>query len=163
MQRTTNKLSLPALLLLFSLLFAAPTSAAILQSQPPRQEHKGKRPPFDPREFRKHIEQFITQEACLTPKEAHNFFPLYHSMKEQQRNIQGKIFRATIRVEKEKLSDADCRRILAQIQKYQEQLADIEKRYMNKFAKVLPPQKLLKVLNAEHKFGREMFRKGPRK
>ena len=42
---------------------------------------------FSPEKFRAEIEQFITKEACLTPKEASKFFPVYDEMNRKKRNI----------------------------------------------------------------------------
>ena len=41
-------------------------------------------PPFDPARFEAELEQFIVEEACLTPKEASVFFPLYREMRKKQ-------------------------------------------------------------------------------
>ncbi len=156
---TVKFLTALALAGLFGL--SAPATAAM--PQPPQPQQRKGRPPFNPKEFRKNVEDFITRQAGLTPKEAHDFFPLYHEMKEQQRNVQGKIHRATQRIEKERLTEADCRRIVAQVKKFRQEYQDIEARYFRKFEHILPPSKLLRVMNAEHKFGQEMFRKGPRR
>lgn len=158
--KATNKL-LTALAL--TCIFGLCTPATASMPQPPQPQRRDGRPPFNPKEFRKAVEDFITRQAGLTPKEAHDFFPLYHEMKEQQRNVQGKMHRATQRVEKERLTDADCRRIVAQVKKFRQEYHDIETRYFRKFEHILPPNKLLRVMNAERKFGQEMFRKGPRR
>lgn len=169
MRQITSKTQTWAFALLLMLTSFAPLSAAVCQhdvtdQQPqPGKEQPERRPPFNPQEFRKKVEGYITREARLTPQEAKAFFPLYHQMKEQQRNLQAKINRAIQRVEREKLSEADCKRIISLVQKLQEQFNGLEKCYHSKFAKVLPAEKILRVMNAERNFGREMFRKGPKK
>ena len=45
---------------------------------------------FSPEKFQADMEQFITQEACLTPEEAAKFFPLLRSslsMRQSVRNV----------------------------------------------------------------------------
>lgn len=163
MRQVTNKTLAWAFALLLVLTSFGQVSAAVCQQPQPGREQPERRPPFNPQEFRKKVEGYITKEAHLTPQEAQAFFPLYHQMKDQQRNLQTKINRAIQRVEREKLTEADCKRIIAFVQKMQEQFNRIEKNYYDKFAKVLPANKLLRVMNAEHNFGREMFRKGPKK
>ena len=46
---------------------------------------------FSPEKFQADMEQFITQEACLTPEEAAKFFPLLREMHKKQRAIQMQI------------------------------------------------------------------------
>ena len=42
---------------------------------------------FSPEKFQADLEQFITNEACLTPQEATKFFPLYREMQKKQRSV----------------------------------------------------------------------------
>ena len=46
---------------------------------------------FSPEKFQAEMEQFITQEACLTPEESAKFFPLLREMHQKQRAIQCQI------------------------------------------------------------------------
>lgn len=132
--------------------------------EPPREKPRkpGDRP-FNPEEFRKNFEKYIIQKAGLLPSEAQRFFPLFHELRQQQRSVQGKIRKALSRIDKEKLSDSDCERILAEIHRLQKQHNNLEIKYNEKFKKALPARKLLKVIKAEREFGRDMFRKGPRR
>ena len=41
---------------------------------------------FNPEEFRAKLEEFITKKAEFTSAEAQTFFPIFHQMKEEQRN-----------------------------------------------------------------------------
>ena len=50
------------------------TMAASAQEQRPGTQK------FSPEKFQADLEQFITKEACLTPKEAAQFFPIYKEM-----------------------------------------------------------------------------------
>ena len=42
---------------------------------------------FNPEEFRAKLEEFITREAGFTTAEAQAFYPVFHKMKEEQRNL----------------------------------------------------------------------------
>jgi len=154
-------------LLLFGLLLGLPPLSAQLHPEhgrPPHERHsKPSKKPFNPEEFRKKFETYIIKKSGLTETEAQRFFPLLHELRQQQRATQGKIRRALSRFDKEKLSDRDCERILAEIHRQQKLHNNLEAKYNEKFKKVLPARKLLKVIKAEREFGREMFRKGPRK
>ena len=69
--------------LLFILLMFCTT--LVMQAQ----QEKGK---FNPEEFRAKLEEFIIKKAELTSAEAQTFFPIFHQMKEEQRNLQKEIF-----------------------------------------------------------------------
>ena len=59
-------------------------SLVSLASQPQgRKHHDG----FDPKRFQAELEQFITTNACLTPREAAKFFPVYRQMGKKMRMI----------------------------------------------------------------------------
>lgn len=45
---------------------------------------------FDPAQFQADLEQFITSEAGLTPKESAAFFPVYREMREKQLAFSGR-------------------------------------------------------------------------
>ena len=42
---------------------------------------------FSPEKFQADLEQFITNEANLTPEESKKFFPLYREMQQKQRVV----------------------------------------------------------------------------
>ena len=48
---------------------------------------------FSPKEFRTNLERFITKHAGFTSEESQAFYPLYHEMKDRQRDVQHTIFR----------------------------------------------------------------------
>ena len=47
-----------------------------------------KRARFSPEEFKAKLETFIAQRACLSQGECEKVFPIYHEMKEKQRELQ---------------------------------------------------------------------------
>lgn len=125
-------------------------------------EKKGKSK-FDLQSFQHDFEDFVTKRADLTRKEAKAFFPLFHEMKRQQREIYGKIHRAMqCANRKDKVSEKDCRRILEEVRRLRKQSFEIEQMYYERFRKVLSDRVLLRVMEAEHKFSRERFKKRPR-
>lgn len=128
---------------------------------PPPREGKGG-PKFNPQEFRRDFEKFVTKRAGLSEKDAKAFFPLFHEMKRQQRDIHGKIRRSMKRVGEKNLPEKDCQRILTEVFRLRKQNAELEQAYYAKFRKILSARDLLKVMEAEHQFGKERFKKGPK-
>ena len=91
---------------------------------------------FSPEKFQAEMEQFITQEACLTPEESAKFFPLLREMHQKQRAIQCQIKRDV----------------------YELELKNIQQTYHNKFFSVLPASKVYDVIKAEDRFHRRAFK-----
>lgn len=111
---------------------------------------------FDPRRFDAEMEQFIVTEAGLTPTEASRFFPLFHEMQRKQRACfdQMRVYRH--------VDPNDDKAAAEAIRKQDEidlNIKKIQQQYHNKFIRVLPPGKVLRVIKAEAKFHRQAFKR----
>lgn len=117
-------------------------------------------PRFNPEQFEADMEQFIVQEAGLSPQEASEFFPVYKELQKSQRLLFNKMRRYRhIDTRDDKASLEAIRNMDAidvQIKKLQQQ-------YHLKFCKILPAGKVMKIIRAEEKFHRQAFRKMVRK
>ena len=110
---------------------------------------------FSPEKFQAEMEQFITQEACLSPEEAAKFFPLLREMHQKQRAIHGKIKKEC----KIKPADeAECKKVVQKRDVYELELKNIQQTYHNKFFSVLPASKVYDVIKAEDRFHRRAFK-----
>ena len=111
---------------------------------------------FDPQRFQVALEQFIVKEACLSPQESAQFFPLYREMQNKQR---------AIFVQMRGLRHVDTRDDKASmdaIHKQDElelQMKKIQQSYHSRFMKVIPAGKVFQVIRAEEKFHRQAFRR----
>lgn len=115
-----------------------------------------KRPPFNPAKFEADLEQFITTEACLTPREASRFFPIYRQMMKKQRMLFEEMRRFR------QINPRDNKACEDAIRKQDEldiQIKQLQQEYHSRFMYVLAPSKVLNVIKAEEKFHRQMFRK----
>lgn len=111
---------------------------------------------FNPKRFEAEMQQFITVEAGLTPMEAAKFFPLFKEMQEKQRLLfeQMNTYRH--------IDTSDDKASLQAIKKMDEidvQMKKLQQQYHLKFCKVLPPGKVLQVLQADEKFHRQAFKR----
>lgn len=118
---------------------------------------------FSPEEFRNHLESYIMREACLTPSDAKSFFPLFHELKNKQREIHEKV--ATLK--RKKLSpnadDKEYADILFEINELKIEAAKLDETYYKKMCKVISAQKVHSAILAEDHFHREMLRRFSRK
>ena len=118
-------------------------------------QHK-KRPPFNPARFEADLEQFITTNACLTPKEASAFFPVYRKMMKKQRMLFDEMRR--FRNINPKDNDA-CADAIRRQDELDIQIKQLQQEYHSRFMTILPAYKVMNVIKAEEKFHRQMFRK----
>lgn len=117
---------------------------------------QNKRRGFVPERFQADLEQYITRKACLTPKEASKFFPVYREMRRKQHAVH-KELKGLKRVKP--VTDAECEKNIMMRDKYQIEIKEIEKEYHYKFLQMLPAKKVYNVLRAEDRFHRQMFKR----
>ena len=85
---------------------------------------------FSPEKFQAEMEQFITQEACLTPEESAKFFPLLREMHQKQRAIQCQIKKEC---KIKPVDEAECKKAVQKRDVYELELKNIQQTYHNKF------------------------------
>ena len=114
-------------------------------------------PKFDPERYNAELQQFITQEAALSPQEAAKFFPLYREMQTKQRAL----FQQMHRYKRIKPNDEkSCREYIKKCDELDLHIKELQQLYHNKFLKILSASKVYDVLKAEDKFHRQMFSRG---
>lgn len=135
---------------LFSILFLT----LFLASAQAQRERGGCK--FSPDEFQAKLEQFITREACLTPKEASRFFPVYREMMQKQRALHDEM-RNYKRIKP--VSEAECKRCVERMDKIDIEMKHIQRRYHEKFQQILSSRKVYDVIMAEDKFYKQAFKR----
>ena len=111
---------------------------------------------FDPAKFDAELEQYITTEAGLAPKEAAAFFPLYREMLRKQRLCYDELRRTRHMDSK---NDKACADMIAKRDKLEIQMKEIQQQYHSKFMRVLPAGKVFRIINAKENFHRNAFRR----
>ena len=115
-----------------------------------------KRLPFNPAKFEADLEQFITTHACLTPREAAKFFPVYRQMMKKQRMLFDEMrrFRHVNPYDNEACAEAVRRQDELDIQ-----LKQLQQEYHGRFMMIMPANKVPNATKAEEQFHRQMFKK----
>ena len=110
---------------------------------------------FNPAKFKADLEKFITVEACLTPREAAAFFPLYDEMNNKQRVLYDKMreLRRMKPVDEER-----CKKVIAEIDQLEIEIKQLQSNYHARFLSVISASKLFDVIKAESKFHRQAMR-----
>lgn len=110
---------------------------------------------FNPKRFEAELEQFIVTEACLTPQESAKFFPVYRQMMKRQRMI----FDEMRRYHQVNLHDNDaCTYAIRRQDELDIEMKQLQQEYHGKFMLVLPACKVMRIIKAEEKFHRQMFK-----
>lgn len=111
---------------------------------------------FDAKRFQASLEQFITKEAALTPREAASFFPVYREFLKKQRRFFDEMHHNR---RFKPVSEAECREAIQKRDEADLQMKELQKQYHNKFLKILPASKVYDIIRAEDRFHRQSFKK----
>ncbi|MGN0233359.1 MAG: hypothetical protein ACI4B5_02925 [Bacteroidaceae bacterium] len=112
---------------------------------------------FNPKEFRAKLEEFITKEVGLTSSEGKAFFPLFHEMKEKQRDLQDLIFQLKRNNPTGNATDKDYAATILKIKRLEVEKAELEEQYYKKMCKAIPARKVYQAMKAEDIFHRKMI------
>ena len=115
---------------------------------------------FSPKEFRTNLERFITKHAGFTSEESQAFYPLYHEMKDRQRDVQHSIFKLKEGL-KPNASEEDYAKTIPSITSRNRKKSQMEETYYKKMCQAVPASKVYQAMLAEDKFHRQMLGKMP--
>lgn len=112
---------------------------------------------FNPEEFKAKLEQFVTSKAGFTQSEAQAFYPIFHEMKEKQRDLQFQIFQLKRNAPAPGTSDKDYAAVILKITTLNSEIAATEAAYYKKMCKAVSARKVYLAMNAEDVFHRQML------
>lgn len=110
-------------------------------------------PRFDPQKFQQMVEESLTKAASLTADEAKAFFPLYNEMRERQCKMGVQIYELKKNVKGDAKSYAEA---IQKINQLKVDMAEVERDTYKRILKVVPAEKVFKVMKAEDEFHRRM-------
>jgi len=111
--------------------------------------------------FRSEKIAFLTSSLELTPQEAEKFWPVYNQMEKERWEAQ-KLRREMgekIRDAEQSLSEREITELTREFANSMQKEAHILVKYNEKFLKILPPAKVLKLYKAENEFRMYMIKK----
>ena len=105
---------------------------------------------------------FITDELNLTPDEATKFWPIYNAFDDKQIDLKHEKIRSyKNRFDEDQtdnLSDKEASTLLSQMEKTDDELYQLRKKFNTDIEGVLSPVKILKLKSAEEKFNRKLLK-----
>lgn len=105
---------------------------------------------------------YITEQLELTTEEAQKFWPLYNAFDDKQAELRHEKMRSILDRFKpgnvEKLSEKDASNSLAQMEKIEEDLFNLKKKFIKDLQGVISAKKIIKLKKAEEDFNRELLK-----
>lgn len=104
---------------------------------------------------------FITNELNLTATEAEKFWPLYNTFDDKQREIKKEKIKGYMnRLDEsdDKLTEKEATAALAQMEKTEEELHQLRKKFVTDLKAILPATKILKLKKADEDFNRKLLK-----
>jgi hypothetical protein len=111
---------------------------------------------FSPEKFDAELQEFITNEAKLTPQEAAKFFPIYMEMQNKQRALFEKQRNLVMMHPQD---ESSCLKAIRERDEVELEMKRNQKNYHKRFLEIMPASKLYQVLNAEDRFHRRLLRR----
>lgn len=117
-------------------------------------------PKFDPAKFEADLQQYIITEAGLCQSETQQFLPVYKEMRGKQKNLhdQMRSYRKT-----DLKNEKACEEAIRQQDRIDMEMKELQQAYHQKFMKILPASKVLKVIKAEERFHRQAFKRAAKR
>lgn len=114
---------------------------------------------FSPEEFRSRQQKFLTEKSGLTEEEAEKFFPVFFELQQKKNDIN---FNSRENVNAQRstgpLTDEECTALIDKLADAKLKTAKLEKEYLERFKKIVPASKLLRIQIAETQFGSELIK-----
>jgi len=111
---------------------------------------------FSPEKFDAELQEYLTNEAKITPQEAAKFFPLYMEMQNKQRALFERQRKLLMTHPEE---ESECLKAIRERDEVELEMKRNQKNYHKRFLEIMPASKLYQVLNAEDRFHRRYLRR----
>ena len=129
------------------------------ENQDKEEQAEHRTPQFSPEEFRNRQQKYLTDKSGLTEDEAGKFFPIYFELQQKKNEINANA-RQTVNMRSESghLSDEEYTKLIDNLADAKIRTAKLEKEYLEKFKKIVPAGKLLRIQIAETQFASDMIK-----
>ena len=105
---------------------------------------------------------YITEQLELTTDEAQKFWPIYNTFEDKQSELRHEKMRAILdRFQPgnvDKLSEKEASALLIQMEKIEEDLFNLKKKFIKDLQGVISAKKIIKLKKAEEDFNRELLK-----
>ncbi len=121
--------------------------------------HENRKRHFSPEEFQSKQRKYIANKAELTPEEADAFFPIFFELQKEKFQLEREARKDINKKFGEKMSEEQCIKFVNNMADLKIEIAKLEKKYNEKYLKVISACKLMRIQKAEHSFQRDLMKK----
>ena len=110
--------------------------------------------------MRSEMVAFLTAETGITPAEAEKFWPVFHEAEKARREAFRKVMQTYDALEEAVRTNQPAKEIEKRIKAYtdaQEDVREVDGEYVEKYLRILPAEKVARLLLAEEKFRRNQI------
>ena len=122
------------------------------------QENNNRKPHLSPEEFQAKQRAYITEKAELSPEEAEAFFPLFFELQKKKFDLERSARKDFKRQRGVQMTEEECRNYVYKMADTKIEIAKLERKYTDKYLKVLPACKVRRVQHAEASFQRHLMK-----
>ncbi len=126
--------------------------------QPQQQQAPNRIAQFSPTEYWNQQKAFFTEKAGLTEDEAKAFFPVYNELQQKKRDLNREMRRVMREAAGAQATEEQSLKAIDSMAETNIKIAELEKEYLQRFKKILPASKILKVQNAEEQFNSQILK-----
>ena len=113
---------------------------------------------FSPTEYWNQQKAFFTEKAGLTEDEAKAFFPVYNELQQKKRELNREMRRIMREAAGAQATEDQSLKAIDSMAETNIKIAELEKEYLQRFKKILPASKILKIQNAEEQFNSQILK-----
>jgi len=129
-----------------------------IQPQQQQQQAPNRIAQFSPTEYWNQQKAFFTEKAGLTEDEAKAFFPVYNELQQKKRELNREMRRIMREAAGAQATEDQSLKAIDSMAETNIKIAELEKEYLQRFKKILPASKILKVQNAEEQFNSQILK-----
>ena len=108
--------------------------------------------------FRSKQQAYMSKKAGLTQEESEKFFPLYFEFQDKKKEINGEAWKEAKKGKNPGTTDEEYEKMIDKFFDNQEDIARLEKEYIQKYRKILSAKKIYMIYWAEIKFTKNMMK-----
>lgn len=108
--------------------------------------------------FQEEKKAFLMEKAGLTAEEAVAFFPVYFELQQEKKKMNDAMWERVKKAKHQQLSETEYEETVLQVYNTRISVDELEKKYFERFKKIISCEKIFKIQQAELKFSRNLIR-----
>lgn len=110
-------------------------------------------------------EAFLQEDLKITEEEGKMFWPVFRRYEQEKHQLRKSYWggEGKDRLKPADMNEAEANAFIEKQMEFERKLSEIDLRYLTEFRKILPPQKVAKLLSFDQRFKRYLYRQAQEK